>query len=132
MANEGNLKPISSVSEAREKGSRGGKARARNAKVRKAYAEHLRELLDLPMDSHKKPRDFCKSKSAGDVKNHGVTVEQATIQALVNRALKGELKAIELVLKLTGQMPDQNTEPPDVPFDEGIEEQLERLSGDEP
>lgn len=110
MPNEENLKPISSVSEAREKGRKGGKKRAANAKARKAYAEHLRELLDLPMDSHNKPRDFCRSKSAGDVKNHGVTVEQATIQALVNKAMKGDIKAIELVLKITGQMPGDKQE----------------------
>lgn len=112
MANEQNLRPFTkenppSSEEAKKNGSKGGKKRAANARARKAYAEHLRELLDLPMDSHNKPRDFCRSKSAGDVKNYGVTVEQATIQALVNKAMKGDIKAIELVLKITGQMPDE-------------------------
>ncbi len=62
------------------------------------------------MDASSKPRDFSRAKSAKNVKDHGITVEQATIQALVNKALKGDIRAIELMLKLTGQMPDDKHE----------------------
>ena len=115
MSNEGNLKPFTKENPpshefAKKNGSKGGKKRAENIRARKAYAEQLRDLLVLPMDSHQKPRPFDKSKSAGDVSNHGTTVEQETIRALVNRMLKGDVRAIELALKLMGEMPADKAE----------------------
>lgn len=81
MPNEQNLKPISSTSEAREKGAKGGKKRAENAAKRKTLREELLLLL-----------------SAGN------TQEKMSL-ALLQKALNGDTKAFEIIRDTVGEKP---------------------------
>lgn len=49
MANEQNLKPARSKSEARERGSKGGKASGESRRRRKTLKENMNLLLELPV-----------------------------------------------------------------------------------
>lgn len=79
---DANLKPVRSVSEAREKGRKGGKASGRTRKALKTFKEALSD---------------------------GLTKEEQEImlKALKRNAMRGNLPSMEFLLKMLGQHPDQ-------------------------
>ena len=79
---DANLKPVRSVSEAREKGRKGGKASGRTRKALKTFKEALAD---------------------------GLTKEEQEImlKALKRNAMRGNLPSMEFLLKMLGQHPDQ-------------------------
>ena len=89
MANEGNLKPIRTTEEARERGSKGGKASGESKREKKRLRECLEAILDgeIEIDGNK------------------VTVTEAMAVAAVKAALRGDWKAWELVRDTSGQKP---------------------------
>lgn len=92
MANNKNLKPISSVSEAREKGKKGGKASAKKRAEKRLLKDELLILLD-----------------------EGDTRKKLSV-ALINKALSGDTKAYEIIRDTIGQKPidkqEVNINPP--------------------
>lgn len=80
-----NLKPVRSVSEAREKGAKGGMASGRSRRKKKLLREYLEALLFTRHDGME-------------------TVEAVTI-ALVEKALAGDVRAYEVIRDTMGQKP---------------------------
>ena len=81
MANESNLKPVRTKSEARRRGKKGGIARGKARKERKALREEL--LLLLSKDD---------------------TQEKVSL-ALIKQALNGNTKAFEVIRDTIGEKP---------------------------
>lgn len=86
MANSENLKPIRSVDEAREKGKKGGEKSGEARRARKTLKEELLALL-----------------SSGDIQNK-ISV------ALLKKALKGNIKAFEVLRDTIGEKPTDKQE----------------------
>lgn len=88
MANEQNLKPFHSVSEAREKGSLGGKKAGETKRRRKAMRETLLELLKMPATKRK-----------------DVDFETAGLMAMLEKWEKGDVSAGVFVRDTIGEKP---------------------------
>lgn len=96
MANEENLKKIRSTSEARELGKKGGKA---SGKVRRKKA-NLKNALNTILTAE------ATSKTAQILEELGFenTNEMAIMLSLTQQAIKGNVRAIELINKMaTGE-----------------------------
>ena len=92
MANEQNLQPVRSKSEARERGRAGGKASGKARQERKTFREGLLLLLNEPL----------KDK-AGNLTDN--TTQDAIIAALVKRAANGDTRAFEMIRDTIGEKP---------------------------
>lgn len=95
MANEQNLKPIRSKSEAREIGSRGGKKSGERRKQLKT----MREMLD-----------FLMSKEILKKSGEKATTLEAMMSAIVKKAISGDIRAAEFIRDTTGQKPIDKAE----------------------
>ena len=93
MANEQNLRTLS-PKEAREQGSKGGKASAAKRAERKTFREGLLLLLNEPL----------KDKG-GNVTDK--TTQDAIIAGLVKRAISGDTRAFEMIRDTIGEKPMQ-------------------------
>ena len=110
MANEENLTPIRSVSEAREKGSKGGKKSGEVRRLRAQERKEWQRLLKMTMASGKKENP--KSFSEADFKN--LSVSDAMKIELIKKVLHGgkdSLSAYEAVMKYSGIQGEDNAEP---------------------
>lgn len=85
MANEQNLRPARSKSEARERGALGGKKSGETRRRKKT----MRELLEIAME-----------RPQGDK-----TTAEAITVALIDKALSGDVKAYEVVRDTLGENP---------------------------
>lgn len=96
MANEKNLKPVRTKSEARERGRNGGinsgKARRRKADFRKT----LNMLLTAEIDSE-------EWKPILEALGVECTLESALNMAMIKEGLEGNVKAYEAIAKYSGQ-----------------------------
>lgn len=95
MANEQNLQPVRSKSEARERGRAGGKASGKSRQERKTFREGLLLLLNEPL----------KDKEGNST---GKTPQDAIIAALVKRAANGDTRAFEMIRDTIGEKPVQD------------------------
>ncbi len=86
MAGEGNLRPCRSKAEARERGTKGGKA---SGEARREKA-NLRKLLEIALQMQ---------HEAG-----GTNAEVMTL-AILKKALSGDVKAFETIRDTIGQKP---------------------------
>ena len=86
MANNENLKPVRTESEAREKGKNGGIKSGEVRRERKALKEELIALL-----------------------SQGNTQEKISV-ALIDKALKGDVKAFETIRDTIGEKPTDKQE----------------------
>lgn len=86
MGNTENLRPVQSEEEAREKGRRGGIASGKARAERKAFKEELKLLLEIINED-------------GESNNIKVSI------ALMERALKGDTKAFEVIRDTIGEKP---------------------------
>ena len=84
MANLANLRPVSSTSEARERGAKGGKASGEARRERKKLKEELLVLL-----------------------SEGNTQERVCV-ALVEKAQNGDVRAFETLRDTVGENPRDN------------------------
>ena len=91
MANNENLKPIRSTSEAREKGKKGGKKSGETRKKKK----ELKELLEIALNQ----KDFV-----GQDYYMSITI------ALIEKALAGDVRAYEVIRDTLGQKPTEKFE----------------------
>lgn len=96
MANENNLIPIQSESEARELGHKGGVASGESRRRKKYFSKTLQLIASLPaVDAETIAKEF---PGLSDITN-----QDAMAVALFKKALSGDLKAIDKVLEKTGQ-----------------------------
>lgn len=101
MANEQNLKPIKTLSkeEAKKRGAKGGKASAKAKRERKAVKEQMLMLLSLPL---KDERVKAKFEELG-INTSDMDNQMALTVSLYQNALKGNVKAMSLILEVIGE-----------------------------
>lgn len=99
MANNENLKPVRTKSEARERGRNGGK-KSGEARRRKAdFRRTLNMLLTAKIDNPEWT-PFLESLGLDS------TLESAVNAAMIREALSGNVKAFEAIAKYSGQSPE--------------------------
>jgi len=99
MANKDNLKPCRSKSEASKRGAKGGKASG-EARRRK---KELRECLELLLEREITARN-----------GETLTGAEAISTKLFEKALKGDIKAFEVIRDTAGQKPIEKIQVADV------------------
>ena len=82
----------------------GGRASGRSRRERKTAKEILTYLLNLPIDKGK-PKD--KFKSLKDIKGKNLTALTSGLAILTKDVANGDKKAIDLALRITGEMIEQ-------------------------
>lgn len=103
MANEDNLRP-SSPTEARINGRKGGIASGKARRERKAMRETLEELLSMPIKDGTSD-EIDTIKSIAGIKGKNITMQEAIMVAMLNKAAKGDVRAAEYVRDTIGQKP---------------------------
>lgn len=105
MANVENLRPIKTLSreEAKKRGSKGGKASVKAKKQRKQLKELFKSMLATSI-----PQEDLKEK----IKTMGFKDEEENYNTLLgmttlNEALKGNIKAIEMIRDTIGEKPKE-------------------------
>ena len=96
-----------------ENGKKGGIAKREATKRRKEMRETLDILLNMPM---KKGKVYTAEdiKCFADLKGKNITIDQAMMICLVQKALKGDLNAIGMVRDTIGEKPSDKVEVKDV------------------
>ena len=94
---------------AAEAGRKGAKAAAENRRKRKEAKVIIETFLTMPLKKGK-VAGIESIKSFMELKGKNVTVEEAIHLQLVQKALKGDLKAYEMVLSLMGEKPADKVE----------------------
>ena len=97
----------------REYGRKGGLTKGENYKRRRELKETLNVLLDMPVNDGKK-NDIDKIKAFANLKGKNITVDQAMMVTLVQKALKGDLNAIAMIRDTIGEKPSEKVEVKDV------------------
>ena len=106
--NPQNLIPVRTVEEARKKGRAGGIASGRARKERKAMRETVEILLKMPLKNGKiddiSGIESLQSMTGKDGKlTVNLTIQDVTMVALMKKAMKGDMRAMELLMDLTGE-----------------------------
>ena len=109
MANEQNLKPIRTESEAREKGRNGGIASGKARREKKTIQKILADLLDSEI---KDSPQFAKLASKMGVESDKSVKDIFTMVCLLNSVKSGNLGDLERLSKLLGE--DKQNENADV------------------
>ena len=109
MANEQNLKPIRTESEAREKGRNGGIASGQARREKKTIKKILADLLDSEI---KDSPQFAKLASKMGVESDKSVKDIFTMVCLLNSVKSGNLGDLERLSKLLGE--DKQNENADV------------------
>ena len=107
MANEQNLNPVKTKSEARTRGRNGGIASGKARREKKMMRETLEALLSMPMKSGK-AADIETIKNFAALKGKTITVQEAMMIAMIQKALKGNVNAAEWIRDTAGQKPVEN------------------------
>ena len=96
MANNENLRPVRTESEAREKGRAGGKASGAARRRKADFRKTLNLLLTAEIDSE----EWTPVLQALGLDS---TLEAAVNMAMIKKALAGDVKAYEAIAKYAGQ-----------------------------
>lgn len=112
MANEINLRPVRTKSEARVRGRSGGIASGEARRARITLRADLEELLSMP------------AKDEAGVET-GETMQHAIAVALIEKALKGDTKAFEIIRDTIGEKPTERITMAEI--DPQTIDQVERL-----
>lgn len=107
MANEQNLKPVRSKSEARARGKNGGIASGKARREKKMFRETLEILLSMPLNDGT-DADIEKIKNFASLKKQNISVQEAILIAQIQRAMKGDTRSAEYVRDTIGQRPTEN------------------------
>ena len=111
MANEQNLKPIRTKSEARERGRKGGKASAKKRQQNKTFKEIINKFLDGQVSDERLKQQMIEFGFA----DKEVSNKSCAVFALWKETIKGNTKAFELMRDTIGEKPIeqiQNINPP--------------------
>jgi ribosome-binding factor A len=109
MANDKNLKPIQTESEAREKGHNGGVASGKARREKKAIREILSEILDSEI---KDSPQFAKVATKMGIETDKSVKDIFTLICLMNSLKEGNIADLEKLSKLLGE--DKRDENADV------------------
>lgn len=106
-----NLIPMSERTKSKQKeiATKGGKASGVARRRKKEMREQLEILVSLSMGQGKKA-DIEKAKNIKDFSKENITVEQAMLLAQVQKALKGDPVAFEMIRDLLGEKPADKKE----------------------
>lgn len=88
-----------------ENGRKGGIASAKAKREKKALKETLEELLAMPLKNGKQA-NLEHIKSIAAVKGKNVSMQEAIMIAMLNKAARGDVRAAEYVRDTIGQKPD--------------------------
>ena len=97
MANEENLKPIRSVSEAREKGKKGGKKSGQTRRAQKTYREMAKAMLKA---------DIADKSVLSEMRKFGIEdtdLKAFTLLGLIRASGAGSYNAFDRLMELTGE-----------------------------
>ena len=97
----------------KEYGRKGGLIKGENYKRRKEFKETLNLLLELPL-TDKTLTNVENIKSFAKLKGKNVTVDQALMVKLIQKALNGDLNAITMIRDTIGENPAVKMEVKDV------------------
>ena len=132
MGND-NLRSLGTLTmeERREIAKKAGKASVKKRRQLKAWKEITRAVLAMPLKNGKTDKNI---KSIADAKGKNIKVQDAMIIAQVVQAMKGNPKAFEMLLSLSGIFEEEKAEQAAAsnPFDGVSTEDIKRLvDGDE-
>lgn len=96
-----------------EAGRKGGLASGETRRRKKEAKNVIEVFLTMPLKKGK-VADIEAIKNFMELKGKNITVEEAMHLQLVQKALKGDLKAIEMVLGISGDKPADKLEVKDV------------------
>ena len=88
-----------------EAGRRGGIASGKAQKEKKALRETLEWLLNLPIKDGK-ATDTDKIKNIAQVKGKNITMQEAIMLSMLQKAARGDVRAAEFIRDTIGQKPD--------------------------
>ena len=91
----------------RENGRKGGIASGEAKRKKRAMRETLDVLLAMPMKNGKFA-DIEVIKNFADIKGKNINVQEAMIISMLQRAMKGDVKAAEWIRDTAGQKPVDN------------------------
>lgn len=118
-----NLRAPATSEEAREKGRKGGIASGRKRAERKAIAETLDILLRLPMQNGKsKSLERVKALDKESIGKANAPTGELLALAMLQKALKGDTKAMRMIMELLGEGQQTQTVSPL----DGLAEELRR------
>lgn len=122
-------------SKQKEIATKGGKASGVARRRKKEMREQLEILVSLSMGQGKKA-DIEKAKNIKDFSKENITVEQAMLLAQVQKALKGDPVAFEMIRDLLGEKPTDKKEiiaevKNNNPYSELTTDELRQLINDE-
>ena len=110
MANEQNLKHFTSDQDREQaviNGKKGGKASAEARKRKKEMRERLEMLLTMPLKGGK-GADIEEIRNFASIKGKNITVEDAILIAIAQKALKGDIQAGTFIRDTVGERPTEN------------------------
>lgn len=107
MANNQNLKPFTSQQsreEAVRNGRKGGKASAKARAAKRRQHESWKELGEMFLPMATKKGDLTEIETLSDLTKKGanITVEETIFFALLQRAMRGDIAAINQLFSMTG------------------------------
>lgn len=124
--NEENLKPIQkgqlSKEEAKARGSKGGKKSVESRRQRKAFKESL--LMLLEMEAPEQIGVQIK-KTLPKLKDKDLNYQNAILVSLLQQAIKGNTKAVEIIRDTIGEKPKEVVE---INGNEQIQKGLNKLN----
>ena len=94
--------------ERRECGRRGGIKSGETKRRKKAMKETLEVLLSMPMKDGK-ISDIEAIKNFSSLKGKNINVQEALIISMIQKAMKGDVKAAEFLRDTSGQKPVDTT-----------------------
>ena len=110
MANEQNLKSGGTEGAhvfTREEHVKGGKASAESRRRKKEMRERLELLLSMPIKSGK-GAELEQIKNFASLKGKNITVEDAILIAIAQKALKGDIPAGTFIRDTVGEKPTES------------------------
>lgn len=110
MANKNNLIPASAENGYKltaDDQSKGGKASGEARRRKKEMKERLELLLSMPIKDGK-GTELEKIKNFASLKGKNITVEDAILIAIAQKALKGDIPAGTFIRDTVGERPTEN------------------------
>ena len=104
MANEQNLNPVRTKSEAREKGAKGGKASGEARRAKKTLRELVELFGELGVNA-----DTRKIMKRLGIPEELMTRKMQPVVALFNKANKGDVSAFNAIRDIIGEKPVDET-----------------------
>ena len=96
MANEENLKPVRTKSEARERGRNGGKASGKSRRRKAALRDTMNRLLTMQVDVTGLSEVLLADGGES-------TYEEVIGMAMIEQAMAGNVKAYQAIMQTVGQ-----------------------------